>query len=1603
MQMEMKITVNANIGQSEQRQVVEHSNYQHAHIQQSSGYNHREAMFEIYRKVPESSKWGYILLIIGLIISIFLSGLALFATVKTSSLTAKALVTLAFFSLAIFVYGFFAIRWFTKKVEEFLADYEKNDPEVIDQSKERSFLNLFIYLLMLDCIIFIILGVGSIAFKDQIEMEIKAIAQDQNEWKTYFGKLAYNVVINNYRAVLYAFGGISFLLCLVTTILLINLFKGLGAYRTWQTIIEFIAVIFFLLGFAFLYLALYVYEYREVSNVDQAIPAWAPVGLLGISVIAIILAIIGYVSAFMESLRSLKIFIVLAIIYTIVILILSSFGGTFLTKVDKIIGQKNCLKLLDRINQEHLVKYAGCKQKYIFYKNDLSNMKCPKDRILIAWEVNLGKPEDQQTNTYGCVDMSCCNQTFAYIKSKMNWLIIISFNLVGAGVLLIIGTYYMIKKLAEGIEQGTSDKKVRWVFLIFTIITVTLFGLFMGLSPQVPAPDPVLVTSVDAASRINSQVDTNIVPNSSNDITTATNQNVQEKLVTQGLYDVIINEITSGCGNNGACPYAMKYSYQITSTDGSFSNTAKRSTDSIIISQSNENGFTFTGDIKAIKAGFLVSFDYKAKCPLIPSWVNLEITGTAARTLRMMLEGKQTSNELLRYLDTTTTADTNTSTTKPTINVDISTVNLGITYTYYKAKKDFSFTTSDTQVVIGRVLFVSNNLERKPCQNCIVYIQSVDFPACTQRSFTTDSQGYWKSDVYNVPTNNTAVRYTLTIKYTDYVTYSKTITLGGIGWTAEVDVGNMDLFSSVVIQEKTVAPLKFQTVTSTVTVPVSTTMNSVVATDQTASATNTIVSTNGSDSTTTTTNTIPPATSAVTTTVTSTSDNNTSNSNTTPGSTSTGTSGSTGTTSTGSNSTGSNSTGSTSTGSTGTTSTGSNSTGSNSTGSTSTGSTGTISTGSNSTGTSGSTSSGSNGSSNTDTSGSTNTNGSSTTDPSSSTGTTETQSTITISQSTNNNPNTLQVTPATLVNSGVTSETSAVIETGTTVIPIVITQGNQAQDNPIVVQEPLVIPNNQVATETVVSTGSSSVTITQTQTLVVLEDPNSNVNSFSTSAAAANGVNIPTIAHLDSTVPSNIVVENNSESTTGITGTNTSGSTTGTTGTNTSGSTTGTTGTNTSGSTTGTGTNTSGSTTGTTGTNTSGSTTGSTSSSSGSTTGNTGASTTGNTSNSGSTSSSSSGTSTSTQLQQSNSVAPPVIATSTNDLPISTTSQTPTDASNQKEITPVSNALIVSMVLSSVTNNPLPGVKIYLFRGNRKFDNEQITPTNSTDTTTVNTSNNNNINGNGNGNGNQAKTDLSKDPSLVASTISDQFGNFGFGNLGPNKYTLVFELDGYYRETVYFDIIGNKSGPIPTVSLSPLIPLGQIRFVLSWPNGPKDLDIYAMFKVSKLSKCDVYFGRKSCVGAALDVDNRKGGKLGVETITINSLGKYIYMFVINKYIDNSQGVAAGDSTNIMQLDDNNPVTSTTSTLSKVPDNTLAGSLGTISVYAPNFAGPVYQLTVPDDIKASNVLTGNVDDAKNFNWLLAFCLDGTKGLSSLKTVNKFSKTKPDFTTCEGLFK
>jgi hypothetical protein len=201
--------------------------------------------------------------------------------------------------------------------------------------------------------------------------------------------------------------------------------------------------------------------------------------------------------------------------------------------------------------------------------------------------------------------------------------------------------------------------------------------------------------------------------------------------------------------------------------------------------------------------------------------------------------------------------------------------------------------------------------------------------------------------------------------------------------------------------------------------------------------------------------------------------------------------------------------------------------------------------------------------------------------------------------------------------------------------------------------------------------------------------------------------------------------------------------------------------------------------------------------------------------------------------------------------------------------------------------------------------------------------------------------------------------------------------------------MGSLTQPLDTIAITPLVSAGQLRFVLAWPDAPSDLDIHAIFKVSRLSKCEVFFGKKACGGLELDVDNLLGGKKGVETITIKELGQYVYTFAVHRFLDNANGVAQGETP---IADSPTPSDTTASPIPRIP---LRDSKATVSVYVAGFKGPIHVLEVPNKIPEGT-------DAQAVNWWTAFCLDGKVGMRSLSAVDELTVNKPNFTRCEAFY-
>ena len=90
------------------------------------------------------------------------------------------------------------------------------------------------------------------------------------------------------------------------------------------------------------------------------------------------------------------------------------------------------------------------------------------------------------------------------------------------------------------------------------------------------------------------------------------------------------------------------------------------------------------------------------------------------------------------------------------------------------------------------------------------------------------------------------------------------------------------------------------------------------------------------------------------------------------------------------------------------------------------------------------------------------------------------------------------------------------------------------------------------------------------------------------------------------------------------------------------------------------------------------------------------------------------------------------------------------------------------------------------------------------------------------------------------------------------------------------------------VVMSPTLPPGQTRIMMSWGEKPNDVDTHVMaIKKSDNSMCKTWYNNKNgCASISQDLDNTRGGLNGAETITLldnNVNNGYTYLIAIEDY------------------------------------------------------------------------------------------------------------------------
>eukprot|EP01130_Rhizamoeba_saxonica_P001260 TRINITY_DN11142_c0_g1_i1.p1 TRINITY_DN11142_c0_g1~~TRINITY_DN11142_c0_g1_i1.p1 ORF type:complete len:422 (-),score=90.90 TRINITY_DN11142_c0_g1_i1:30-1295(-) len=136
------------------------------------------------------------------------------------------------------------------------------------------------------------------------------------------------------------------------------------------------------------------------------------------------------------------------------------------------------------------------------------------------------------------------------------------------------------------------------------------------------------------------------------------------------------------------------------------------------------------------------------------------------------------------------------------------------------------------------------------------------------------------------------------------------------------------------------------------------------------------------------------------------------------------------------------------------------------------------------------------------------------------------------------------------------------------------------------------------------------------------------------------------------------------------------------------------------------------------------------------------------------------------------------------------------------------------------------------------------------------------------------------------STTTDKDGHYKFSGLSESNITFTVSGNGYYTTEKTLVVNKNIINGVANFIISPKMPRGNFRAVLTWDQYPLDLDSYA----TDPNDCTVYYRHKKCVNpnnssayVFLDVDATKG--YGPETTTFVGFDGTTgtYKFLVRQY------------------------------------------------------------------------------------------------------------------------
>lgn len=148
--------------------------------------------------------------------------------------------------------------------------------------------------------------------------------------------------------------------------------------------------------------------------------------------------------------------------------------------------------------------------------------------------------------------------------------------------------------------------------------------------------------------------------------------------------------------------------------------------------------------------------------------------------------------------------------------------------------------------------------------------------------------------------------------------------------------------------------------------------------------------------------------------------------------------------------------------------------------------------------------------------------------------------------------------------------------------------------------------------------------------------------------------------------------------------------------------------------------------------------------------------------------------------------------------------------------------------------------------------------------------------------------------SVVASATTDSSGNYTISAVPAGNYSAEVSATSY--STGYFTItsIGGITRNNQNYTLTPTVPAGQTRIVLTWGASPYDLDSHLTGPLASGGRFHVYYNVDTSTGVNLDRDDTDS--YGPETTTITSQISGVYRYSVHNYSNRSSSSSTALST-----------------------------------------------------------------------------------------------------------